>query len=184
MKKIIFAIILYALYNSAFAQEIKVEKNIFGIQTGVLGLWGYNELRLKNNLVLRSEIGIQNEVIFNGAFQKWIYLRPVMSLEPRWYYNIEKRETLEKNTLYNSANFLSLKIKFTPDWFVLSSNGAVAPVNSFSFIPTWGIRRNLGQKINYETGIGVGYKYYISNPSYNSDIALNIHLRIGMDFRK
>ncbi|WP_344714740.1 hypothetical protein [Winogradskyella damuponensis] len=38
-------------------QNTSVEKSIFGLQTGVLGIWAYNEAKLSNTIALRTEHG-------------------------------------------------------------------------------------------------------------------------------
>jgi hypothetical protein len=59
-------------------------------------------------------------------------------------------------------------------------------VSDFAIIPTWGIRRNLGDHFNYEAGIGVGYSYtFAERAGYLEDesgFELNMHLRIGYRF--
>ncbi len=51
----------------------------------------------------------------------------------------------------------------------------------------WGLRRNLGEYFNFETGAGLGYVYYLAkNAGYlenEGDVVLNILLRIGYKFR-
>ena len=57
MKRIIIVIVLF--FNLVGnAQDNSVEKNIFGIQTGLFGAWITNETRLANKFSLRSEIGM------------------------------------------------------------------------------------------------------------------------------
>lgn len=50
----------------------------------------------------------------------------------------------------------------------------------------WGIRRNLGNHFNYETGIGLGYRYIFAKSAgfleNKSEAALNLHLRLGYRF--
>ena len=59
-------------------------------------------------------------------------------------------------------------------------------ISDISLVPTWGIRRNIGKHFNYETGIGIGYRYifakkagYLEN---ESEATLNLHFRIGYKF--
>ena len=47
--------VLIADFNEAAkAQETNVEKSTFGVQTGVLGIWAYNEAKLSNAIALRT----------------------------------------------------------------------------------------------------------------------------------
>ena len=57
MKRILLTLTLCGLAIIAIAQNVSVEKSTFGIQTGVLGLWAYNETRLSNTIALRTELG-------------------------------------------------------------------------------------------------------------------------------
>lgn len=73
-----------------------VEKSNFGIQTGLIGLWGFNEYKLSNPISLRSEIGVQ--LGFSTGYDKtYTTIFPSLSIEPRWYYNLNKRLRKGKN---------------------------------------------------------------------------------------
>jgi hypothetical protein len=91
MKKILGFLIL-GLNLNANAQDTSVEKSIFGIQTGFSGIWINNESRLSNSLALRSEIGIENDFAVGDHYSgAGFILQPVLTIEPRYYYNLEKR---------------------------------------------------------------------------------------------
>ena len=70
--------------------------------------------------------------------------------------------------------------------FRSKSNYSFFDSNNLILIPTWGIKRNIGNHLTYETGIGIGYRYvlakragYIKN---EEEEAFNLHLRIGYRF--
>lgn len=157
-----------------------LEKSIFGAETGFLGFWANNETRLISNLSLKSELGL-DAGFFGGASDTKIgtVLVPVITLEPRYYYNIEKRARNNKTTSNNSANFIALNLKYQPDLFVVS-NSDVDAITNISIIPKWGIRRNLGNHFHYETGFGFGYRYFLEKiNNEKGEIAVDLHLRIG-----
>ena len=187
MKKHILTIIFCGLTILAKSQNASVEKSTYGIQTGFLGIWAHNERKLSNQIALRSEIGFDTR-IFGGIFyDKTEYvLEPVITAEPRWYYNLNKRVKKNRRIDGNSGNFISLKTSYHPDWFVISNYDNVRIVSDISVVPTWGIRRNIGNHFTYETGIGIGYLYYFSKDAgyseNKSDVAVNLHLRIGYRF--
>ncbi len=187
MKLRIFVALALMTFAITQGQELSVEKSIFGIQTGLLGIWGHNEFRMSDKIAFRSEIGFDSG-IWGGDFydSTGFLLAPVLTVEPRFYYNINKRESKQKRIDGNSANFLSFRISYHPDWFVIS-NQDVNVVSDISFIPSWGIRRNLGKHFNYEAGAGIGYRYiFAKNAGYNeneSEVALNLILRIGYKFK-
>lgn len=176
MKKTLLLAMLCGLSFIANAQEASVEKSIFGIQTGFLGVWLHNEARLSGNIALRSELGFDGGLSASRSSSIDLILIPVLNLEPRWYYNLQKRSGASKNTEGNSGNFLSLKTSFYPDWFVISTHDHVGVANQLAIIPSWGIRRQLGSRFNYEAGIGLGYRQLFNG---DGSAAMNLHLRIG-----
>ena len=187
MKRTLFLICLLMSLASTRAQNVSVEKSVFGVQTGLLGLWGHNEFRLADKFSFRSEIGF-DAGFWGGSFyeEDGYVITPVISVQPRWYYNLSKRQRKEKRIDGNSGNFLALRLGYHPDWFNIS-NQDVNVVSDVSIIPMWGIRRNIGKHFNFETGAGVGYVYYFAkNAGYlvnDSDVVLNILLRIGYKFK-
>lgn len=171
----------------AIAQDLSVEKSIFGAQIGLVGIWAHNEFRMSNELAFRTEVGLDSGIWYedyNGDFG--FLMAPVIAVEPRWYYNMKKRESKGKRLDGNGFNFLSLRISYHPDWFVISSED-VNFVSDISFVPSWGIRRNLGKHFNFETGAGIGYRYIFSKDAgYYDDeaeIAVNLMFKIGYKFK-
>jgi hypothetical protein len=192
MKHFFIIVICFSISFNAFTQNntsknVSVEKSIFGIQTGFLGVWVHNESRLSNSIALRSEIGLDA-----GIFQSSVndpdgfILVPLITLEPRWYYNLKKRKNKSKRIDGNSGNYISLETTYHPDWFIISNQNNYSFISDIAIIPTWGIRRNIGTHFNYETGIGVGYLHYFESNNVNlsnqNDVVVNLHLRIGYRF--
>ena len=177
MKKIITLLFL-SLSVLCDAQNASVEKSVFGIQTGFLGIWIHNESKLSNTITLRSEIGLDAGILFTDfEGRSGFLLAPVLTLEPRFYYNLNKRNSKLKDISNNSGTFISLKTSYHPDWFVISDITDHI-TSDISFIPTWGIRRNIGVHFNYEAGAGIGYRFF----SNESEAVGNLHLRIGYVF--
>ncbi|MCD6092023.1 MAG: hypothetical protein J7J72_11040 [Bacteroidales bacterium] len=175
---------LFGLTFFANSQSISVEKSSYGIQSGILGIWVHNESHISNSIALRTELGMDVGFWAGTFYPKTGYLfSPVITLEPRWYYNLKKRHSKSKNIFGNSGNFLTIKSSFHPNWLVISNYDNVEIVNQISFIPTWGIKRNLGKHFTYETGIGIGYRYFFAKSAgyykNEGEAALNLHLRIG-----
>lgn len=193
--KLLFSFLLTSLVLTAYAQEnpereiaqtASVEKSTFGIQAGLLGIWAHNEMRLSEQFALRTEIGM-NAGIFGGMFypKTGFVLLPVITAEPRWYYNLNKRVKKSNSIAGNSGNFVSLQTSYHPDWFVISNYDNVITFNTITVIPTWGIRRNIGEHFTYETAFGLGYGHQFRSSKGYEDIeglAANIHLRIGYRF--
>jgi hypothetical protein len=187
MKKTILTLALISLTITVKSQNASVEKSVFGIQAGLLSVWAHNETKLTNQIALRSEIGLDSGIWGGDFYEKIGFLMtPAIIAEPRWYYNLNKRVNKSKRIDGNSGNFISLKSSFHPDWFVISNFDNVNIISDISIVPSWGIRRNIGKHFNYESGIGIGYRYifakqagYLEN---ESETVINLHLRIGYRF--
>jgi hypothetical protein len=93
MRGIILTIGLLLFFIKSYAQEKDVEKNIFGVQLGIYPVSFYNEYRLVKFIALRSEIGFS----FEYSSNLWD-ITPDINLEPRFYYNLNRRNNLNKVT--------------------------------------------------------------------------------------
>jgi len=169
------------------SQNASVEESISGIQVGFLGVWVHQEIELSNQITLRAEVGLDAGFWGGNFYRKNGYLMtPVIRIEPRWYYNLNKRVSKSKNISGNSGNFLTLQTSYNPNWFVISNYDNIAVADQISIIPTWGIKRNIGNHFTYETGIGIGYRYiFAKSVGYVENVgetAINLHLRVGYQF--
>ncbi|WP_111708482.1 hypothetical protein [Lutibacter citreus] len=187
MNKILVTLTICLFTLIVKSQNTSVEKSIFGVQTGFLGIWVHNESKLSNQFALRSEVGFDTGVFENNIYDKaGFILVPTITLEPRWYYNLKKRENKSKRIDGNSGNFIALKTTYHPDWFIISNEDNINFISDISIIPTWGIRRNIGNHLNFETGFGIGYVHYFEEHNFilidDSDVTINLHLRIGYRF--
>ena len=166
-------------------KDVSVEKSIFGIQTGLLGIWVHNEMRLTNEIALRTELGLDSGIFLNSNTFKFL-LTPVVTVEPRWYYNLERRSSKNKNIKKNSGNFFSIKTSYNPDLFTISNADNVRVIDQLLIIPKWGIKRTYFGNLTFETGAGFGEVFYFGKSaadlSKKSEFAVDLHLRIGYTF--
>lgn len=168
-------------------------QSLFNVQAGAVGIFGSYEAALSTRWALRTEVGLDlysyESLRYNGTSlqeDKGSFLIPVISVEPRWYYNIEKRSKKGKHTGNNSANFLTLAVKFHPDIFQIGGPEYLDLPNQLSFIPKWGMRRAISRSnFNYEIGAGIGILTYLTDGNFTSetnDAAIDLHIRIGYTF--
>lgn len=167
-------------------QSAQVEQSTFGVQVA-LGAWTYAELGLTDQIALRSEFGFDSGIFGSSVLSRTVFvLFPVLSLEPKWYYNFEKRA--EKSTLSdNNADYLSINLQHHPDWFTIGDDDGVILIKDVSVMATWGIRRNIGKHFNYEIGLGFGYRYlFAKDAGFRKDedeTFVHIKARIGYRFK-
>lgn len=176
----------------------KNERPLFGIQTGFLGVWVHNETELSPQWILRSEAGLNIGFGGGGSYNQFSNAIGVteggamvasISLEPRFYYNLEKRRRNGKNVYANSANFIALNINYYPGLLIAAQNrDKVAYTQQISFIPYWAIKRTISRHFTYEAGGGLGYLHNLSvkGRGYNNfdkgSFLIYLHLRIGYTF--
>ncbi len=155
MKKVFLMLLVFGFSVVSLAQTVKpirvnptgkagVKKSVFGMQAGPIGIWINNEARLARSLALRTEIGYAAQLLWGAGQEEGFLMTPVFTLEPRWYYNLQKRKSKSKRIDGNSGNYLALSSGFYPVWAVFSTFGhpVINPV--LALIPMWGMRRNIG----------------------------------------
>ncbi|TXD53060.1 MULTISPECIES: hypothetical protein [unclassified Polaribacter] len=86
-KNILFLILALTAILIKAQDNTSVEKSIYSVQLGIMGVWGQNEIKLSNTIALRTEIGLYTEIQAGSGF----FMAPEITFEPRWYYNIKKR---------------------------------------------------------------------------------------------
>jgi hypothetical protein len=190
MKKITFLFLtIFSLHLVNAQDSVQLEKNVAGIQTGFLGIYGFEEFRLSDNISLRTELGLDMALSLSGTSTD-ASLVPVLTVEPRWYYNLDRRVRKGKRITRNTGNFISLNVRYHPDLFVLdlSDRRNISIPDQIAIVPTYGVRRSLGKHFSYEAGFGLGYRRVFeerigafTRPGY-SELAVNLLLRIGFDF--
>lgn len=186
MKKLLTGFCLIG-YIFGFSQEkTDVESSITSLQAGILGVWLNNETKIYEKTTLRSELAM------NFGFSKqanrealWAFT-PSLRLEPKYYYNLERRLNKGKSIDNNSGNFFSLPVTYTPNWFLISNIENAEVIPNISIVPSYGLRRNITGQLNYEFSFGAGYAYYfVKNLGYSDNIlslAMNLSFRLGYTF--
>jgi hypothetical protein len=192
IKKTSFSLAL-AMFTilSVSAQSALVEKSINGVQAGFAGAWLYNEFRLSNAIALRSEIGLNTN--FDGSFYmpkvtriKYL-IAPEVNIQSRWYYNMNNRVVKGKDISRNSGNFFALKASLSQPTLLTSQRFVNIDYSyEIGLLATWGIRRNIGERFNYELGLGAGYMFgrnmRTSGLSTGGRPITDLHIRVGYKF--
>jgi len=159
-----------------------VDKSISGLQTGVLGLWWHNELRMDLNWAFRTEVGYEAPYFINQ--EKYLMFSPVASIGTRWYYNSKKRISNSNNTFHNSGNFAAMAVRYYP------KNLAYSLIENNRFdgggylVFSWGMRRNISYRWNTELLGGIGVDPISKNAESigENNWILNFTIRIGYKY--
>lgn len=188
----ILGFILISLIAKA-QEKASVEKNLYGVQLGIVSTSFYYETKLNRKITLRTEAGLEfvsSTKEFDDPTikdEKVSQFSPYLTLEPRWYYGLDRRKRLEKNTTNNSSNYISLRTIYEFNNVPLEKNGDFDIVPTLSIIPKFGIRRIFAKHFNYEFSGGVGYQYNVFSKTKGCDCdhnnkAVDLQIRIGYDF--
>lgn len=191
MKRLL--LLLSCCFTTFFLQAQKddagVEYVMFGVQTGFVGGWFYAEAGLTPTLAFRGEVGVDGGYLGGTLSEDGHTYSSVLSVEPRWYYNLINRDKKGKNTKKNTADFVTLKVSYHTSIVSFSDLYSSKIPNDVSFIPMWGLRRHIGNHLNYEAGLGVGCQYTVykklldgSQPNNKWDAVGYLHLRFGYSF--
>ena len=147
------------------------------------GFWLHNESKINNDWAIRSEIGLNMWFLENTSNDtEYVFLMPSVSIEPRWYYNLNRRTEKSKKVQGNSGNFVSLKTSFHSDFFHMPNKKEIDNLSAFSFIPTWGLRRVLWKNFHFELGLGLGYMHYLEKQKNDNNLLIYNDFKISYRF--
>lgn len=174
------------------AQKVSVEKSLNSVQVGLLSLSFQNETRLDRKVTLRSEIGLttgSSTLTYpDGKKETSFLIVPYINVEPRWYYGLDRRSRLNRNTINNGSNYVSLLTTFVPSRMAIVNTKNFETPPFISIIPEYGIRWTSTRKHFYsESSAGVGYRHNFFDNSYTytideNEVAFNFQFKFGYIF--
>lgn len=131
----------------------------------------------------RNVLSLNNEFGFNFDYfnhprlvqTKIFNLYTSIAVEPRWYYNKERRRNIELNHPVRYSPFLSFKINAFlplglsyysyPDYDKIYFQSRILPNRLAVSLPRWGAQGNIADLFYYEFGLGVIYFH-----RFNADV--------------
>lgn len=193
MKKyiVLIFVLLTFLAKAQEVEKVSVAKSLNSVQAGLFSLSFQNESRLDRKLSLRSEVGLTTGKAIieypNGQSENSFLILPYVNMEPRWFYGLDRRSRLGKNTKNNSSNYFSLLTSyyFSQATIVNTKDFEVAPL--FQIIPEYGFRRSIGKHFFSEASAGVGFRHNFFDKSYTytideNETVIDIQFKIGYIF--
>lgn len=179
MKKsvVFFAILFTSLIYGQ--EESPSTEDIFGAQVGLIGGWIHYEKSFKNNFTADASVGYFGGFL-QGTDSKLDYVfTSSISVEPRYYYNFNKRVEKGKRTTNNAANFLAVNLSYIPDIGTTTNRSNVSIDPSFIILPKYGLRRTLSNVLNFHFAAGIGYQWSTRN---SDGVTLGIDLKLDFNF--
>ncbi|WP_309609113.1 hypothetical protein [Flavobacterium sp.] len=168
--------------------EASVEKNLYGVQLGIVNASFQYETKLNRKIVLRMELGAEQfyyTIDYNNPNledKKFSLIVPYFCLEPRWYYSIDRRNKLGRNIKGNSSNYVSLRTAYLFGNSPITNSGNYDVNPSIYIVPKYGIRRVFAKRFNYEFSGGVGYQQTFNNYVNDNNVFIDLQARIGYNF--
>lgn len=174
-------------------QKVSVEKKLFGVQLGLINASFQYETKLGRKVTLLTEAGLE---MISATYdfedpaikdKNATLFSPYLTIEPRWYYSLDRRAKLGKKTYNNSSNYISLATSYISNKTPLTNTGDFDVVSALAIIPKYGIHRAFAKHFYYEFSAGVGYLYNIFNNTEgcnceHNNTTLDIQARIGYNF--
>ena len=158
--KSIFTLVFLLPFSFVFAQNNSPENNLKKLVKLDLGLRGISityEPKLSNkvSIELSGGIGGGYDISFQDFTYTWNLLDPALYaiVNPKYYYNRNKRQAKGKTTELNSGNYIGLGIKYTSRGISESTEVWDALLLNLH----WGMQRAIGKRWTFNTHAGVGY---------------------------
>ena len=177
MKKLI-TVLLILISTIGFAQDQNDLKSILSLETGFLGVWLGYEQPISNKFLVKAEYGQEFGLYAQTVEGSGFFSTGTLSLETRYFYNREKRASLEKSIINNSGNYLAIELQRIPDILTTNEGDRILIITkSTTLIPKIGMKRNLGNLFTYEIAGGIGYAW---NDNRENTLAIGLDLKIGL----
>jgi hypothetical protein len=135
------------------------------------------------SIELSGGIGGGYDISFQDFTYSWNLLDPALYVivNPKYYYNRNKRQARGKSTALNSGNYIGLGIKYTSRGIGESTD----VWDALLFNLHWGMQRAIGQRWTFNTHAGVGYAIDATDLSNSSGtIYPTLDLRFGYVLNK
>lgn len=184
--KLIFLALLLSI--SCFAQQVKTESN-HAVHANIsaanyhAGLGYSYEWAFAQKWTLLGSAWLKGEFMWGSDFflgdYSTLLLHPTISAEPRFYYNLNRRERKGKNTALNTGNYLGATLSlFLPS--IYGKSGAYRNFVHYGISPHWGMRRVYSNNLFLEFQAGF---VILAASGLDSAAGPDLNLKFGYVFR-
>jgi hypothetical protein len=142
------------------------------------------ELVIGNKSIISTGLGIG----YSGAYDKITAIEnngfnyaiaPFTDIQYKLIYNREKRAKKKRSNIYNSGNFISLRLLGKGP--SIAENLTRTDDIDFAFGPTWGLQRT---KNNLRYLFDIGPQYYFDTKGNSGFFPIMIQVNIGINLSK
>lgn len=174
-----YILIILVLCSSLLFSQENVSKDLvdnFGVNLGLISAGiNYEKAIAKDlsvNAILQYDGGFYSRL---GGDTQYIFASTI-SLEPRYYYNRQRRLNRRKNISNNVGNYIAGDLSFGPVLGTISSDDEARALDSYIVGVKYGLRRKVIGNLNFELAFGVG-KLFSNNYKSETIPILDIKLQ-------
>lgn len=154
---LLFATLCASAQEMQLASSPRTESN-HSASVGIVGVNYAYEFPLGRKVTVVGRIGLYTENFTLLANKKLndmliIVINPTIDIEPRFYYNLDRRARNGRNTTKNTASFAALQIKAVLP-HVWSSDNHSESDGLILVSPLWGLRRVWNEHWLFEFAAG------------------------------
>ncbi|MBY0478684.1 MAG: hypothetical protein K2Q24_13640 [Chitinophagaceae bacterium] len=158
MIKIILVLIVSGLLHTANAQTPPPKTKLSSFIKSDLGLQGIGftyEHGMGKHFSTDGSLGVGGGYNIAEGFIEYQFLKPALhfSVNPKFYYNLEKRINKGKSAKYNSGNYFGARLKYN---LPLYNRTDIIRTSILTNIH-WGIQRAIGHHWTLNSLFGIGY---------------------------
>ncbi|MDD3738172.1 MAG: hypothetical protein PHP31_02620 [Lentimicrobiaceae bacterium] len=171
--RIVLTSFLLILLSRNISAQSTESYNTFRISP--LGLSYAYEMKMKQKSTLIYELGASIGYLKNNEVN--FHVTPYVNIEPRYYYNIDKRNLKNKKTMLNSANYISTS--FIATYSQMSKDDKSLNIG---ILPKWGLRRPISNVFFYGADVGGLFYYDFYDKDNKFRVSPYLNVKIGVTF--
>lgn len=162
--KLLFFILLFAMLIKASTVSCQSLQVVPKVGLGINGLDFSIEIPVGEKITIEPAVGLGPSYDFRDmdALTKkvgyhWAWLEPSVhsSVYGKFFYNRDKLMSKDKSLLFNSGNFIGVKVKYVSEPYTSDENHE--QYNTLIANLNWGGQHNIGSHWNYSYSVGLGY---------------------------
>lgn len=164
-------------------ESATVSENLVKVETLFPNLLGVSyEKKFRKNISFYSMIGLLGYYgggsisQANYGVSSYYVLTPQITVQPRFYHNLSKRAASDKNTNYNSANYVGLSARFYDEGlFITNAEDFPKGPAIFDLMLSYGLQRSFFNRLNFDMAIQPGIEF----TSKGAEVFIGINLQLG-----
>lgn len=164
-------------------ESASVVENLVKVETLYPNLLGVSyEKKFRKDISLYSMVGFlgsygggSNSEVKYGV-SSYFVLTPQITVQPRFYHNLGKRAASDKNTNYNSANYIGLSARvYDEGLFITNAENFPKGAAKLDLMLSYGLQRTFFNRMNFDLAIQPGFQF----TSAGATPILGVNLQLG-----